>query len=56
MSAKRTMRCPTCGYTCQTACIGAIHCGPHRRSGDDLPAVQMVEVEAPPDAEEERHG
>lgn len=36
----RTMRCPVCGYVCQTGCIGRVHCGPH----GDTPAVAMQEV------------
>ena len=51
----RTMRCPFCGYTCETRSIGVSYCGPHKLGdGPDWPsywpAVQMHEIK-PEDAE-----
>jgi hypothetical protein len=39
------MVCPFCGHKAETACIGSVHCGPHRLSdGSYYPAVRMVRI------------
>lgn len=44
---RRKMKCPYCGYTCETSSIGAVYCGPHFASfgPNTYPAVRMFEVE-----------
>jgi hypothetical protein len=45
MSETRKMRCPVCGYLCETEAIGAVYCGPHGQGAAITPAVQMVEAD-----------
>ena len=43
---KRRMKCPYCGYECETGGIGRIHCGPHVSAGAISPAVPMREIDS----------